>query len=396
MKKEVPFRVDRNDARPLVRQVSDGLRERIVGGYWSHGDVLPPYDELSRALGVSQIVTRAAVRQLSAEGLLVARPRIGTVVLGLGLKQWLGHVAFICPEGDTGYFQTVLGESLRIRLNKAGYLFTRASVEHSAADGSYDFSLLDAALARSVDLAIVLYDRPPIFCHLAKRGIPYAAITHLAKPLTGAVGLVRFDFNAAVPDFVAACKASGVRKVVQFILPEAMSDAAPALRAAGIAVQVVSLKPDYALGKFRAIEEAGRAGFARFAASRRFDRDTLFFFTSEYVARGAFLAMERLGLRAPDNARVVAWANAGLGPTYFRELSRMEMDPERSGAGVADAALAFLRKGAWPEHAVIGPRWCKGETMGAPLDRQPPTAIENNRRQPTAIGNRQPKNKETT
>ena len=133
------------------------------------------------------------------------------------------------------------------------------------------------------------------------------------------------------------------------------------------------------MGKVRAIEEAGRAGFARFAASRRFDRDTLFFFTSEYVARGAFLAMERLGLRAPDNARVVAWANAGLGPTYFRELSRMEMDPERSGAGVADAALAFLRKGAWPEHAVIGPRWCKGETMGAPLDRQPPTAIDSDR-----------------
>ena len=394
--KEIPFAVNRDDARTLLAQVADGLRDAIVSGRYAPGDVVPSSRALASGLGVSHIVTEAALKRLGEEGFIVARPRVGCIVRGLGLKQWLGHVAFICPEGDTAYFQTVLGESLRTRLNKAGYLFTRATVEHSAADGSYDFSLLDAALARSVDLAIVLYDRTAIIRHLAKRGIPYAAIIHLTPPPAGAVGFVHFDFNAAVSDFVAACRASGVRKVVQFILPEAMSNAAPALRAAGIAAQVVSLKPDYALGKFRAIEEAGRAGFARFVERGRFDRDTVFFFTSDYIARGAFLAMERLGLRAPENVRIVSFANTGLGPTYFRELSRMEMDPEGAGAVVADASLAFLRKGAWPEHAVIGPRWFQGETMGPllPACHRRSTAIDGNRRQPTAIGNRQPNHKD--
>lgn len=54
----------------------------------------------------------------------------------------------------------------------------------------------------------------------------------------------------------------------------------------------------------------------------------------------------------------------------------MEMDPEHASVGVADAALAFLRKGAWPESAIIGPRWFQGESMGTPQERLPPTASD--------------------
>ena len=83
---------------------------------------------------------------------------------------------------------------------------------------------------------------------------------------------------------------------------------------------------------------------------------------------GDVLRWNRPPWREPDvprDVRVVAWANAGMGPSYFRELTRMEMDPVRAGAAVAEAALEFLDKGAWPANSVIGPSWKLGETLGA-------------------------------
>ena len=170
--KKIPFSVSRDDRRTLVRQVVDGVREAVFGGYYAPGDSLPPYRELATLLGVSEIVTKNALRQLALEGVVESRTRRGSVVRDTGSKQWRGHVVFVCPDLDVGYFQTLFAETLRTRFNKEGYLFTRASVEHRDVAGAYDLSLLDAALARSVDLAVVLYNRPAIFRHLAKRGSP--------------------------------------------------------------------------------------------------------------------------------------------------------------------------------------------------------------------------------
>lgn len=368
----VPFSLNPNDGRPLVRQLADGLREAIAGGYYRPGDVLPCYRDLAPQLGVSEIVTRGALRHLAEEGLVMQRPRIGTVVRDRGEKQWRGHVVLVCPELDTGPYQTTMAESLRTHLNRAGYLFTRATVEGDGAEGGkYDFSLLDAALARSVDLAIVLYNRPAIFRHLAKRGVPYAVVGNVPERPTGAVGVVKTDYTAAVPDFVASCVAAGIRKVVQFRLSGIMCDAAPALRGRGIAVTTVSVKPDSRKGWFFASEQAGLDGVVRYARSHKFERDDLVFFASDHMASGGLLALAGMGLSAPDGIRVATWANAGLGPVYFRELSRMDMDPERDGSTVADATFAYFKTGQFPADAVLRPRWIQGATMGVGAATKP-------------------------
>ena len=365
LRKRPPFTIDRNDARSLLHQVTDGLRLAISDGYYRCGDLLPSSRDLAPALGVSKIVTEAALKRLAAEGLVESRPRVGTVVRDLNAKQWRGHVVLVCPELDTGPYQTTMAESLRTHLNRAGYLFTRATVEGDGAEGGkYDFSLLDAALARSVDLAIILYNRPAIFRHLASRGVPYAVVGNVPESPAGAVGVVKTDYAAAVPDFVASCVAAGIRKVVQFRLSGIMCDAAPALRGRGIAVTTVSVKPDSRKGWFFASEQAGLEGVVRYARSHTFERDDLVFFASDHMASGGMLALAGMGLSAPDGIRVATWANAGLGPVYFRELSRMEMGPERDGVGVADATLSFLRTGRFPDDAVLRPRWIQGATMG--------------------------------
>lgn len=61
-----------------ARSVADNLRREATRGAFSAG--VPPEDDLAAQYGVSRNVVRVALRQLSAEGLIIRRPGHGTSV----------------------------------------------------------------------------------------------------------------------------------------------------------------------------------------------------------------------------------------------------------------------------------------------------------------------------
>lgn len=61
---------DKPRAIPAYRQVSDRLRQRIVGGEWQEGDALPIEADLSAQYAVHRSTVREALRQLEQEGLV--------------------------------------------------------------------------------------------------------------------------------------------------------------------------------------------------------------------------------------------------------------------------------------------------------------------------------------
>lgn len=65
---------------PFYRQVEEGIADLIRAGRLTPGTPLPSVRELAAALRVSVITTRAAYRDLEAEGLVVARQGRGTFV----------------------------------------------------------------------------------------------------------------------------------------------------------------------------------------------------------------------------------------------------------------------------------------------------------------------------
>ena len=357
-RKKVPFSLNRNDARPLVNQLVDGLREAIVGGYYEPGDAIPSYRELAPALGVSEIVTKAALRRLADEGFVESRPRIGSVVRDTGEKLWRGRVVFIYDAGDTGYFQTTLAERIRVRLNVEGFLFTRSSVDRHA-DGSADFSLLDAALARSTDLAIVLFDRDDVCRRLAKRGVPFAAAVR-RRPPVAAAGVTVISHEAAFRDFAAWCRAKEVGEVVQLGWFRHAPDAAPVLEAAGIRCRRRVLAPDFSRGMLLGIEEAAFREFRRLSEGRRLSADTLYFFTDDYLLRGALQALVGTGLKVPGDIRIATVTNAGAGPYLAQCLPRIEVDPTAIGDAIADSTLSFLGGNGYAGGDAGGVRWLKG------------------------------------
>ena len=359
----LPFAVNRNDARPLVDQVADGLRMAIVGGSYCPGDEIPSSRELVPLLGVSRIVTSAAITRLAKEGLVLTRHGLRPVVRDRGAKQWRGHVVFVTPEGDENYYETVLASALRNRLSEAGYLFTQVCIPYTSPD-DYDFARLDVALAQSIDL-IVTMSVPQLVARVARQKVPYAICGgSLKKMPSSAVGVTHTDFNLAMGDFAAACKAAGVKEVVGFYYNSSMGDVA-ALRQAGVRVRKVMVKADESQGALIGAKQAGLEIFSRLIAEGRLPRGTVCFINDDYVASGALMALACAGLKAPEDIRLVTFANRRLGPVYPRELTRMEFDARHAGEVLAAAVLEYLRTGVYPTSSVVGPKWVAGETLGA-------------------------------
>lgn len=366
MEKPLPFRIVKDDATPLVRQVADGLRTAVLGGYYSPGDRLPSFDAMAKMLGVSRIVTKEAFRRVAAEGLLASRERLGTFVRDTSEKRWLGHVVFVGFADDGNFFQSVFSGVLRDTFMEAGYFFTEVHLRRKAGDGKSGCSSLDYALSRSVDLAITCNSPAGAISLLAERKVPFVYVADSPRKPAGAVGLTRFDRCLAIGGFVGECLRQGIREVVEFCWEKQNVDVGPACRKAGISVEKIVVRSDVTFSPLLNLQRAGMNAFAKAMRDPAFETGNprrLYFFNNDFLASGALLALSRAGLEAPGDIRVATWANAGLGPVYHRELSRMEMDPFAAGSTVASAALEYLNTGKYPKGAVIGPKWVAGETL---------------------------------
>nr|WP_285895577.1 GntR family transcriptional regulator [Epibacterium ulvae] len=69
-------------ATPLYEQVRERVMHLILDGTWPEGHILPAETELARQLGVSFGTARQALQILTKEGVLLRKPRIGTIVTG--------------------------------------------------------------------------------------------------------------------------------------------------------------------------------------------------------------------------------------------------------------------------------------------------------------------------
>ena len=372
----LPFKVNRNDARSLLDQVSDGLRDAIMCGHWKSGDEIPSSRELVDLLGVSRIVTKAALARIAAEGYILSRTGLKPVVRDRNDKQWRGHVLVVCPGGDENYVETVLASALRDRLAAADYLVTPINVPYAQAgktlvnisrsrSDEFDFSRLDVALAQTVDLVVAVSPRLPVLAYLAKQKVPYVVFDGRSKVAPSAAGHTRFDMNLAMEDFAAACRANGVKEVVQLQFWPSEGDVTTAMRKAGVRVRKVTVDVDESDGALFGIKRAGMEVIVKMLSKGVPPRDTVLFANDDYLAGGALMAIADAGLKAPTDIRFVTFANKRLGPVYPRELTRMEFDAYHAGEVLSAAVLEYLKTGVYPKNSVVGPVWVAGKTMGS-------------------------------
>lgn len=362
IKKSLPFSIVANSAKSLVNQVTDGLRASIASGRYQCGDVIPSYRDLAEALGVSVIVTKAALKNIAAEGLVISRPRIGSVVCASNERHWKGRVLLVKRSDGCGYYDNVFASALRRHFADDGWLCIPATVQGRAETVDADVSELKVLLAHSVSMAIVLFDNQPAEKTLSDAGVPFVVLGDKTSYRNRCCrGYLRYDRSAEGERFASVCRAEGIGRVVQVGVRD-FDDVKKALRKAGIACKPWILDeppPDRPSGAYA---ELARDAFVDYLKSGTPLPDA-FYFTDDYLCAGALAALSDMGIRAPQDVRIATWANKGNVPIYARPLSRIEIDPWKNAAETYAFCRAVLsgERGAKPP--VLAPTWVEGATM---------------------------------
>lgn len=68
------------DPRPIIRQITDGIKRLVAGGELLPGDVLPSVRGLAQQLSINPNTVAKAYAELSAEGWLLSRAGLGLYV----------------------------------------------------------------------------------------------------------------------------------------------------------------------------------------------------------------------------------------------------------------------------------------------------------------------------
>jgi DNA-binding LacI/PurR family transcriptional regulator len=89
----------------------------------------------------------------------------------------------------------------------------------------------------------------------------------------------------------------------------------------------------------------------------------LIFSSDDHLTTGMIVAFYEAGIRIPEDVRLVTLANTGYGPVFSRPLTRMEYDGSAIGKTLTECILSYLRTGDFPQNAVVGPRYVRGETF---------------------------------
>ena len=361
MKKGLPFVIDRGSAKTLTEQIAEGLRTAILNGFYKPGDILPPTRKLADDLGVSRIVMHPAIRALSDEGLIVARPKIGSVVLKPSQKVWKGHVLLIERDYTARYYTNVVLGELRQRLISAGYVVSTVPVMRQK-NGSYELATLKSALTQSVDLAILVFDAKVIEQALARSGVPFVAVGDHVSSHAQCVGSVLYRRTAFAADFIDDCRRKGVKSVLQVRTGNFM-DAVPGLAEAGIRSEEWIMPGPQ---DCRGLEETQRDAFDRFDRRLKAGRNwlpDLIYFADDHIAVGAFAAFARHGIRIPGDLKVVCWTNRLNVPVLPYSLAQVCMDPFAHGRLIADVSLDYLHGKPFPADLSLKPVYLPGDSF---------------------------------
>ena len=364
----IPFRIDRNDGRSLTAQIEDGLRRAIDAGFYRPGDAVPGIRPLAAMLGVSEIITKLALRHLGEEGLLVPRRGVGNVVSERGATRWRGRVLYVTSGRSENYVYNVLGDILRARLFEIGYQFFLVPAWWSQ-DGA-GLAQLMSALRQDYDLAVMATPPAEAVELICRHGIPTVEVCTEATFSGKGDWEVRFDDRALTDVVVRHCVQAGVRRVVAVFCGRSrrFASMSQGLRRAGIDVTEWAVDPhDPERGVVGTVKRRTCALFEKRLARGRDWLPDLLYFADDHVAEAALMALMHHGVRIPDDVKVVAWENVGLGPVFHLPLTRFSFDAAAEGEKVAGLVedILLLRREKGGDRIVLAPRYVVGETFAA-------------------------------
>ena len=115
--------LDYRDARPIYTQISDGIRDQILGGILQRGDKLPSVRELATQLTINPNTIQRSYRELELQGWIASVPGKGSFVCGVPESAQSEHTQLLEDFDKLTRQLTALGftrEELADRIRQGG------------------------------------------------------------------------------------------------------------------------------------------------------------------------------------------------------------------------------------------------------------------------------------
>ena len=345
--KKLVFKVDPQRPCSLTAQVALGLKNAICTGRLKVGDSLPPRAVLSKNLGVSESVIRAALRELTADRIVVGRPRRGHVVTSIPSEKRKRLILDVSTENLGSYSSRISTEECARLIRKNGHAVQPVVLGVDARNTAY-LRPLQEALRLRPDLVLVRVTstrRKVVDGLLASYGCPYVTLTmgKISRSPGRFEGNLRHNTDDAVSCMAAAAVQAGVKSVLQVDFgDDAYASAVTAFRRQRISVERLSLS----LAPNQTLDDI--VDSARIAVEGWLDhncRPDLVYASDDYLSLGVCEALRHKGLECPRDVRLVVYANRGSGLFPFGDKARIEFDPLKSGQETARCLLEWMETG---------------------------------------------------
>ena len=364
MGKDVTYSLDAAAEKTLTEQLTENLRRAIVNGDYKIGDRLPGIRQMAKLCGTSVQVPIDALKTLADEGFVKPRPRIGCVVLGKNRKVWHGRILMIHVGAHSNYGQNVFCAEMASLLCAANWRVEHFHVPRRKT-GYCNLEHLSKVIAEMCDLVLLPAYDPPVLRIVRESGIPYMLqAAQVGEPKdVGCIGNMSFADMQAVSDFTAHCREAGIRHILNVRFDTYRHSGLDGLRALGVKIEEMRIDVEMSDSHAERISRAAYEAIMERLGGRRTARPDLVYFADDYLARGGLWALERLGMRAPEEVKVVSLCNYGNAPFYPKPLTRFAFNHFDFAAKTVRAILRYLKTGTLPGNVLCNIRYVRGETF---------------------------------
>lgn len=326
-------RLDRDGGKPLYRQLSDDLRERLAAGEWNEHKPLPSEAKISEMWSVSPYVVRQAMGLLVQEGLLVRERGRGTFVRPTSsatevMPGAVRHhrIALVMPW-DRGSFFAALFPGVEEPAHNAGF---RTMLVNSWDDPEIELDRIRETVDHGVDglIWMCVGDGPkPTAVRYAREKTPALVMIDRVPPsCRGEVSLVDADNRGGMALAVRHLLDRGHRRIAFARSQRHFSSTKSrergyreTMKKAGIDV------PDAWVFGTRRVGQAGGEVLARkiLKSGERFDAVCC---SSDPIAVGLIHTFQEHGLRVPEDVAVTGFDDDPMCTAVRPMLTTVQMD----------------------------------------------------------------------
>ena len=346
-KRNVPFNLNGTD--DLTRQMADGIRSTIASGFWKPGDTLPTAAAFQKELGTGGFVPRTALRQLADEGVIILKKHVGAVVAPrkAGARQEK-RIAFITSGKRESYYENVHAFALQQIFEQKGWELVHIHISRFEDDAkSTDLSSLTTQLELGLDFAICFTESRKAAKLLDAAHVKYIYEGGSGREFPNAIATINLEIEsqACMEELAAHWKSHKIRDILvvdfEHVMPR---NAITSFVQSGMRFRRLVVPRPKDQNYLQDIQQSGLNAVAKFFSAEKnhtYPPGAIFFY-DDYLAAGGLIALAATRLRVPEDIRIATLGNKGLGPVWFKPLTRLEYDPVGNARLIGDFVLKLL------------------------------------------------------